>query len=227
MGNPEGTNHGNVTVIDGATNSITTVTDPNALSPGGPDSRGFAIAVNSATNKIYVSNEGSNNVTVIDGATNATTTVAEPSAVAPIAVAVDSATNMIYEANNGTNPGSVTVINGATNAATTVIDPNASASNAIAVNPTTNKIYVTNSLSLNTTVIDAGGTATSHILSVLLAGNGLGSVTSNPAGINCGTSCIASLVVEPPSALLPHPPLDLNSPAGAQTAQEPPRAASP
>jgi len=186
---PTGMNHGNVTVIDGATNSVTTVTDPNALSPGGPDSRGFAVAVNSATNKVYVSNEGSNNVTVIDGATNATTTIAEPSTAAPIAVAVDSATNTIYVANNGTNPGSVTVINGATNAATTVMDPKASAPNAIAVNPATNKIYVTNSLSLNTTVIDAGATATSHILSVLLAGNGLGSVTSNPAGINCGTSC--------------------------------------
>lgn len=188
----EGTNHGNVTVIDGITNSITTVTDPNALLLSWINGREFAVAVNSATNKIYVANADSNNVTVIDGATNATTTVTEPNAAAPIAVAVDSATNMIYVANNGTNPGSVTVINGATNVATTVIDPNASAPNAIAVNPTTNKIYVTNSQSDNVTVIDAGAAATSHILSVLLTGNGLGSVTSNPAGINCGTSCTAS-----------------------------------
>ena len=33
------------------------------------------MAVNPATNKIYVANWTSNNVTVIDGATNATTTV--------------------------------------------------------------------------------------------------------------------------------------------------------
>ena len=39
----------NVTVIDGATNSTTTVTDPNANFP-------FAVAVNPVTNKIYVAN---------------------------------------------------------------------------------------------------------------------------------------------------------------------------
>ena len=57
----------NVTVIDGATNSTTTV-------PVGH--RPAAVAVNPVTNKIYVANSGSNNVTVIDGATNTTTTVA-------------------------------------------------------------------------------------------------------------------------------------------------------
>ena len=34
-----------------------------------------AVAVNSATNKIYVANRGNNSVTVIDGASNSTTTV--------------------------------------------------------------------------------------------------------------------------------------------------------
>jgi YVTN family beta-propeller protein len=188
----EGTNHGNVTVIDGATNSITTVTDPNALLLSWINGREFAVAVNSATNKIYVANADSNNVTVIDGATNATTTVTDPNARDPIALAVDSVTNMIYVANSGTNPGSVTVINGATNTATTIIDPKANGSDAVAVNPTTNKIYVANLLSNNATVIDGGATATSHILSVLRAGNGSGTVTSNPAGIDCTTSCNAS-----------------------------------
>ena len=58
----------NVTVIDGATNSTTTVTDPNASYP-------IVLAVNPVTNKIYVANWFSANVTVIDGATNSTTTV--------------------------------------------------------------------------------------------------------------------------------------------------------
>jgi len=55
---------GNVTVIDGATNSAITVTDPNANGP-------HCVAVNPRTNKIYVANfnssniRGSNNVTVI------------------------------------------------------------------------------------------------------------------------------------------------------------------
>jgi DNA-binding beta-propeller fold protein YncE len=196
-GNYPGLNHGNITVIDGATNSITTLTDPNALAPQ-------AVAVNQTTNKIYVANPndsaltGNGGVTIIDGATNAVSTVKDPNAIYPHAVAVDSVTNTIYVANGGcsflnvcSNPGSVTVINGATGTATTIIDPNASAPNAVALNPTTNKIYVVNGGG-NVTVIDGSAAATSHILSVLLAGNGLGSVTSNPAGINCGTSCIAS-----------------------------------
>ena len=52
---------GSVTIIDGATNATTTLTDPKALHPS-------AVAVNPVTNKIYVANSGSNNVTVIDGA---------------------------------------------------------------------------------------------------------------------------------------------------------------
>lgn len=62
-GNPKTGDPGSVTVIDGATHAIQTVTDPKARNP-------VAIAVNSATNKIYVANSGSNNVTVIAGAHN-------------------------------------------------------------------------------------------------------------------------------------------------------------
>lgn len=56
-----GGNAGNLTVIDGQTNSATTLTDSKAKTPS-------AVAVNSVTNKIYVANSGSDNVTVIDGA---------------------------------------------------------------------------------------------------------------------------------------------------------------
>jgi YVTN family beta-propeller protein len=41
------------------------------------------VAVNPATNKVYVFNVGSGYVTVIDGATNATTTVAAGNAPTP------------------------------------------------------------------------------------------------------------------------------------------------
>ena len=77
-----------MTVIDGATNSTTTVsvgTDP------------YAVAVNPVTNKIYVANNRSNNVTVIDGATNSTTTVSVGTG--PVSVAVNPVTNKIYVAN--------------------------------------------------------------------------------------------------------------------------------
>jgi DNA-binding beta-propeller fold protein YncE len=196
---PPGLNHGNITVIDGSTNAITTLTDPNVLVPQ-------AVAVNQTTNKIYVAIPddsaltGNGGVAVIDGATNAISIVKDPNAIYPKALAVDSASNTIYVTNQGNNqqnvnpccnPGSVTVIKGATNAVATVINPNAAQPGPAAINPTTNKIYVLNGGG-NVTVIDGGATPTSHLLSVLLAGNESGTVTSNPAGVNCGTSCTAS-----------------------------------
>ncbi len=141
---------GNVTVIDGNTNAITTV-DVGA--------RPETIAVNTVTNRIYVVNDGSASVTVIDGATNATTDVLVPPA--PYAVAVNSVTNKIYV----TSPGFsiVTVIDGATNETTLVNDPNAKSSYAVAVNQVTNKVYVANNGSNNVTVIDGATNATTTV----------------------------------------------------------------
>lgn len=194
QGSSPNSNHGNITVIDGATNAITTLTDPNAVSPQ-------AVALNETTNKIYIAN-ASNNVTVIDGATNAFSTVTDPNAQGTNAVAVNSETNTIYVTNLGCGsgcsiPGSVTIINGATNSVATIIDPNAnyfSFASVDAVNPATNKIYAanTNGNVTNVTVIDGGATPASHLVSVLLAGNGSGTVTSNPPGVNCGTPCTAN-----------------------------------
>lgn len=189
-----GSNQGNVTVIDGDTNATTTIADPNAFTPGGGDSRGFGVAVNSVTNKIYVANEYSHNVTVIDGVSNSTTTVTDPNARAPVAVAVDSVSNKIYLANMGDDAGigqNVTVIDGETNSTTTLTDPNAAAPDAVIVNPTTNMIYVANSSSGNVTVIDGGAAPTNFTLSVNLAGSGSGLVVSGPVGIDCPRSCSA------------------------------------
>jgi DNA-binding beta-propeller fold protein YncE len=172
---PGGTGPGNVTVIDGATNSTTTVTDPNAFDPVG-------VAVNTITNKIYVANLGNfpsgpnhGNVTVIDGATNATITITDPNALNPggvdsqgFAVAVNATTNRIYVVNGGSH--NVTVIDGATNSTSTVTDPNEAGPVAVAVDEVTNTIYVANMGGCNpvacvgasVTVIDgsAGSTAT-------------------------------------------------------------------
>ena len=70
----------------------------------------FALAINQATNKIYVANYGSNNISVIDGATNYTTTVTDPNVFQPqpTAVAVNPATGQIYVANY--NTGNLSVI---------------------------------------------------------------------------------------------------------------------
>jgi YVTN family beta-propeller protein len=127
---------GSVTVINGATNSTTTVIDPNATFPS-------AVAVNPVTNKIYVTN-ASHNVTVIDGHTNSTTTVTDRNGAFPLAVAVNPVTNKIYVAN--VNSANVTVIDGATNSTTTVpvTVPNVLGPVALAVNSVTDKIYVAN-----------------------------------------------------------------------------------
>jgi len=205
LGNFSGSNHGNITVIDGATNSTTTITDPAAYAAG-IDSHGRAVAVNSVTNKIYVANESgtgtvqtpNGGVTVIDGATNSVSHVTDPNAIGPVAVAVDPATNKIYVANVGDlvfsgccNPGSVTVIDGAANSLITLIDPNASAPIAVAVDPVTSMVYVANELSGNVTVINEGIVPPNFTLSVISAGNGSGTVSSNPTGVNCPTSCSA------------------------------------
>lgn len=192
------TNPGNITVLDGVANSTTTITDPNAIMP-------YAVAANSTTNKIYVTNTGDypgtnhGNITVIDGVTNSTTTVTDPNALAPLGLAVNEVTNRIYVSNGNSSTlsgnGGVTVVDGATNSTTTVTDPNAKTDvpAAIAVDPATDMIYVANAISYNVTVIDGGiTTPPSFTLSLTGAGNGSGTVTSSPAGIDCGNSCSAS-----------------------------------
>ena len=86
----------------------------------------------------------------------------------------------------------MTVINGTTNSITTVTDPNAVGPIAVAVNPVTNNIYVANGDSANVTVISETTVPSNFTLSVLSAGTGSGIVSSNPAGIDCPTSCSAS-----------------------------------
>ena len=198
-GDYPGSNYGNVTVIDGATNSVTTLTDSKALAPVG-------VAVNQTADKIYVADAndsamtGNGGVTVIDGATNSLSFVsAGPNSHILHAVALDSVTNTIYVTSEGCfqddpcrNPGSITVINGATNAITTIINPSAHNPEGVAVNEMNNKIYVANTGSSDMSVIDGGAIPTSHTLSVVLEGNGSGTVTSNPTAVICGTSCAAS-----------------------------------
>ncbi len=151
----------NVTVIDGATNTSTTVAT---------GSYPYAICVNPNTNKIYVANNNSDNVTVIDGATNSTTTVAV--GLSPLAICVNPNTNKIYVANRfGDN---VTIIDGATNSTTTVAAGDEPY--AICVNPNTNKIYVANRGSDNVTVIDGVTNSTTTVA----AGDYLYAICVNP-----------------------------------------------
>ena len=142
----------------------------------------IAVAVNPATNKIYVANQGGN-VTVIDGATNATATIAAGKY--PQAVAVNPATNKIYVANGDSN--NVTVINGATNATATIAAGTHPI--AVAVNRVTDKIYVPNFRSNNVTVIDGAKSTTAKVAAAPTASTNLitnGDFESGNTGFTSG-----------------------------------------
>ena len=135
-------------MIDGASN--TTVSVAVGQNP-------VSLAVNPATNKIYVAclNDG---LTVIDGATNGTVFVAAGDH--PSAVAVNPSTNRVYVANY--DSANVTVVNGATNSTNNVSV--GSNPDGIAVNPVTNKIYVALATNLpNVTVIDGLTNSTTNL----------------------------------------------------------------
>src|SRR2546426_666734 len=154
-----------VSVIDGATNSITS-TIPVGTCPG-------AVAVNPNTNKIYVIDD--NGLQVIDGTTNSvvnTITVGK----FPSAVAINRNTNMIYVANTGDN--TTSVINGETNSVVSTITVG-NEPNGIGVNPKTNMIYVANFLSVAGTVSVIDG-ATNSVTSTIQVGNGPIGVDANP-----------------------------------------------
>lgn len=123
---------------------------------------GDAVAINRATNKIYLlSSMGY--LTVVDGATHATATLALLKS-GPPAVAVNESTNKICVATGDWSywgkhfaGGGVAVLDGGTNAATVIINAPQdwhAAAISLAVNPSTNKIYVGRNGSGGVTVVD-------------------------------------------------------------------------
>lgn len=119
------------------------------------------VAVNPATNRVYIANADSDSVTVLEatygGGIGAMTNVA--AGTTPYAVAVNPLTNQIYVANADSD--TVTVIDGATN--NTVEVQTGSLPIAIAVNTATNKIYVANLGSDTVTVIDGTAPGTNTV----------------------------------------------------------------
>ena len=120
-------------------------------------SKPHSLAVDTATNKIYVAN--SDSITIIDGATNSTTTVA--AGTKPGSPVVDSSANKVYVANFVSND--VTVIDGSTNNVTAI--PVGIHPHDPAINSKTNKVYVPNGDSETVSVID-GRTNKTHTVRV-------------------------------------------------------------
>src|SRR5260370_2556361 len=139
-----------VTVIDGATDTVSATVSVSTLP--------YGIAVNSATNQIYIGSDwaGLGNgdtsgsvITVIDGSTNQVTKVAIPDDSLLIqqgnvpVMAVNPVTNQLYVAIGASY---IIDLDGATNSVTQITTPTALNSTALAeamaVNPVANKIYV-------------------------------------------------------------------------------------
>ena len=183
----------NLTVIDGATNATTTVTDPSGLAP-------FAVAVNSETNTIYVLNSGNDgvtlgSVTILNGTTNTTTNINVGLDVLA-ALAVNSVTNKVYMTNSVPSfvgPSNVIELDGTTHTTNTVLGSGAL---SLAVNPVTNNVYVAGSP--NTVVISE-----EQVQAIPLT------TTINPLAGNTTTSTTPSFGLSAASTFAPTaPPVD-------------------
>src|SRR6266478_2850424 len=144
--NPE---TGKVYAVDTSRNAVS-VFDPRtqAISSVRVGAGPIALAVNAATNRIYVANSGGGSISVIDGKNDsavATLSVGPR----PYVVAVNPTTNRIYVSNTFSDL--ITVIDGATNSTATV---RAGSADAIAVDAKLDKVYLLGYENTNLTVMD-------------------------------------------------------------------------
>jgi YVTN family beta-propeller protein len=159
----------NVTVIDGASNSVITAVTAGS----GP----YALCYNPQNNKAYSANIFSDNVTVVDGASNSViTTVTVGSG--PRALCYNPQNNKVYCANAYSND--VTVIDGASNSVITTVTAG-SGPYALCYNPQNNKVYCANYGYLgsidNVTVIDG---ASDSVITTVTVGSWPQALCYNP-----------------------------------------------
>ncbi len=158
------TDWGTVYVIDTLTNTTT----GSSIAVGGTTVSWFGVAVNSATNRIYVTDTTSTGqVFVIDGNTDSQI-VAATMAVGmnPEGIAIHEAASRAYVANSG--GGTVSVIDTTSNTVVTTITVGITPM-AVAVQPSANRAYVTNSGSGTVSVID---TTTNTVVKSITVGTG-------------------------------------------------------
>jgi DNA-binding beta-propeller fold protein YncE len=147
---------------------LTSIPAPSECDPASYETCN-TIAVNPATNRIYVLDINTNSVTAIDGDTKATTTI--PVGLGASVIVLNPVTNKIYVSNGSES--TVSVIDGETNYVTTVPVP---APSFMAVNPSSNQVYVVSGDGL--TIIDG---ATNQTSSLPVTGFETMNITVNPA----------------------------------------------
>jgi YVTN family beta-propeller protein len=158
-----------------------------------------AIAFAPDGNTAYVTNSRAGSVSVIDTAGN-TISGTITGFQAPTGIAVSPDGRQLLVANGGSD--SVSFVDVSSRVATSlpIIVAGAPASGlaGVAVSPDGRQAYVTGRLAGSVTEV-----GNSAALTVALDGAGIGSVTSNPAGIQCGTACLARFPVGTRVALSP------------------------
>ena len=143
--------------------------------------RPVSIAITPNGAKVYIANELDNTVSVYAPATQQIIRTI-PVGSLPTGIAISPDGTRVYVMNRGSD--SVSVISTTTDQviATVIVD---SGPVGIAISPDGKRAYVTNSLN---TVSELGGPRT---LTVAKGGTGIGTVTSEPEGIDCGANCQA------------------------------------
>lgn len=161
------TDWGEVFVIDAIVSNPT----GSSIAVGGTTTSWFGVAVNSATNRVYVTDTSSTGqVFVIDGSTD-TQIVAATVAVGmnPEGIAIHETANRAYVANSG--DGTVSVLDTTNNTIVTTITVSTTPM-AVAVRPIANRAYVTNNGSGTVSVIDT--TSNSVIGTITVGASPLG-----------------------------------------------------
>jgi len=156
-----------------------------------------AIAVTPDANRIYITNAPADTINYYDFGTGLSGEIDLGFGVSPTGIAITPDGFKVYVAGNSS---SIHVIDVLSNQ---VIPVNVgSASTSVAISPDGKRAYVT--LTSANKIVEIGNQRTMRLSK---QGGGIGNVRSEPAGINCGTTCIASfdsgsqlrLIAEPDS----------------------------
>jgi len=178
-----------VSHADGTVHVINTNTDAViAVIPVSPGNVLLGIAVNTATNTIYVANSGTNQVAIINGSTNTVSTTINlaPAGVFPVDVEVNTVTNTLYVSNILSLIVIVIDITPMSPFENQIIDviPGFDSPARFAFDPNNNRMYMTNFVTNELSVLDgaqnflAGG---NPVLSPITIGTGPDGIEINTA----------------------------------------------
>ena len=196
-----------VSHADGTVHVINTTTDTDiatiVVSPGNAL---LGIAVNTASNKIYVANSGTNQIAVIDGVSNTVSTTIDlaPAGVFPVDVEVNTVTNTLYVSNVLSLV--VIVIDLNSNSIIDVI-PGFDSPSRFTFDPNTNLMYMTNFFTNQVSVLDGSQNALSGgnpVLPSITIGNSADGIEINPTNqkiytANSGDDTVSVIDANPSS----------------------------